>query len=275
MTALEIGRRLPVCEIIAHNYAADVANKIHSDEGAAEHGFAGALVPGVAMYAYLTQPVVAALGRDWLERGAMSAKFLKPVYDKDRLMAQATVAGVDPAALDLELRNAGGTLCAIGAASLPAILPALDPDDYPRRAISELRPATTAAIRAGDIFGTLDFNLDLSEVARFLENVVDASPIYQDGAVCHPALWLAQANEVVMQNVALGMWIHTESVTRHYALARDSEPISMCSRVVEAFEKRGHELITLDIGVFGEADRPIAQIKHTAIIKLKPVVSDQ
>lgn len=270
MMAFEIGQSLPVCEVIAHNYAAEVANKIHSDEGAAAHGFAGALVPGVAMYAYLTQPVAAALGRDWLERGAMSAKFLKPVYDKDRMMARATGAGVEPLALDLELRNASGTLCAVGAASLPATLPVLDPDAYPRRPLGPLRPATIAAVRAGEIFGTLDFNLDLQgEVARFLDNMVDASPIYRGGAVCHPAWWLAQANEVVMRNVALGMWIHTESATRHYALARDGESISMRSRVIEASEKRGHELITLDIGVFGERDRPLLHIRHTAIIKLR------
>jgi len=268
---LEIGDRLPDCEIIAHNYAANVANEIHSDEGAAEHGFAGALVPGVAMYAYLTQPVVAAFGRGWLERGAMSAKFLKPVYDNDRMLARATVAGLDPVALDLELHNASGTLCAIGGASLPATLTPLDPADYPRRPMEQFRPATTAAIRVGEIFGALEFNLDLNgEVARVLDNVVDASPIYRgDRAACHPAWWLAQANEVVMQNIALGMWIHTGSVTRHCALARDGEPISMRSRVIEAFEKRGHELITLDIGIFGEDDRPIARVEHTAIIKLR------
>ncbi len=270
MMVFEIGRQLPACEVIAHNYAADVANKIHSDEGAAEHGFAGALVPGVAMYAYLTHPVIAAFGRDWLERGAMSAKFLKPVYDKDRMLAHATVAGVDPVVLDLELRNASGTLCAIGAASLPTTLPALDRADYPRRPLESLRPATIAAIRADEIFGTVEFNLDLKgEVARFCDNVVDGSPIYRGDAVCHPAYWLAQANEVVMQNVALGMWIHTVSVTQHYALARDGEAISMRSRVIEAFEKRGHELITLDIGVFGEDDRPIARVEHTAVIKLR------
>ena len=52
----EIGQVLPVYEVIAKNYGADHANKIHSDEGAAKYGFAGALVPGVGLYAYLTRP---------------------------------------------------------------------------------------------------------------------------------------------------------------------------------------------------------------------------
>jgi acyl dehydratase len=270
MMAFAIGQALPTCEITAHNYAADVENRIHSDAGAAEHGFEGALVPGVGVYAYLTHPVVAAFGRDWLERGAMSAKFLKPVYDRDRVRAQATVAGLDPLALDLELRNAGGTLCAVGAASLPATPLALDPAAYPRRPRGPLRPATIASIQAGEFFGTVEFTLDLrGEVARFCDNMVDGSPIYRSEGICHPAYWLAQANEVVMQNVALGMWIHTESAVRHGAIARDGETISLRSRVIEAFEKRGHELITLDIGVFGERDRPLLHIRHTAIIKLR------
>jgi hypothetical protein len=259
-----------VREIVAHNYAADVENKIHSDEGAAEHGFAGALVPGVGVYAYLTQPVVAAFGTQWLERGAMSARFLKPVYDRDRVQARATRAPHDPSALHLELRNAGEMQCAAGAAHLPAAPFRLDPAAYSRQAPGPLRPATTAAIRTGEPFGAIEFTLDLrDEVARFCDNVRDAAPHDRGERICHPAYWLVQANEAVMRNVALGMWIHTASEVRHCALARDGEPISLRSRVAEAFEKRGHEWITLDIGVFGDAERPILHIRHTAIIKLR------
>ena len=59
----ELGQVLPVYDVVAKNYGADHANKIHSDEGAAKYGFAGALVPGVGLYAYLTRPVADALKR--------------------------------------------------------------------------------------------------------------------------------------------------------------------------------------------------------------------
>src|SRR4030095_8366696 len=95
MSRFEIGQVLPTHEVIAKNYGADHANKIHSDEGAAKYGFAGALVPGVGLYAYLTRPVADALGREWLERGAMSAKFIKPVYDGENVRARATVGNND------------------------------------------------------------------------------------------------------------------------------------------------------------------------------------
>lgn len=267
MMAFDIGQQLPPYEVVAHNYAADAANKIHSDEGAAEHGFAGALVPGVAIYAYLTHPVIDALGQKWIDHGTMSGKFLKPIYDKEKVCVQARVTCLEPITLNLELLNPSGVLCAVGSAGLTSILPALWASDYPYRAIDRLRPATIAAIGAGEIFGTLEFKLDFEgDVAEFFDKIRESRPFYP---ACHPAWWIAQANEVIMQNIALGMWIHTASETRHYAQARDGERITMRSRVTEAVEKRGHELITLDIGVFGEHDRPIAHITHSAIIRLK------
>src|SRR5688572_13989077 len=117
MSRFEIGQELPCYEVIAKNYGADHANRIHSDDGAARYGFAGALVPGVGLYAYLTRPALDALGREWLERGAMSAKFLKPVYDGETVQARATVAHDDPIELKLELINQSGALCAIGSAN--------------------------------------------------------------------------------------------------------------------------------------------------------------
>ena len=69
MIMLTLNQILPTYEVRAHNYAVDADNKIHSDDVAAQYGFAGGLVPGVGNYAYLTHPVVEALGRAWLEHG--------------------------------------------------------------------------------------------------------------------------------------------------------------------------------------------------------------
>ena len=148
-------------------------------------------------------------------------------------------------------------------------------EDYPLRPLPtdyERWPATIAEINVGDVFGSLDFTLDLqSGMAQFLEDMVDGSPLYRGAnAVCHPAFWIAQANEIFMRNIALDMWIHTASETQHYALARGGERLSLRGRVVETNEKRGHELVTADLVIFGETDRVLVRIKHTAIIRLKP-----
>jgi len=268
MSRFEIGQDLPCYEVIAENYGADHANKIHSDDGAGRYGFAGALVPGVGLYAYMTRPVVDALGREWLERGVMSAKFIKPVYDGERVQARATIAHNDPIELKLELFNPSGILCAIGSAGLPNPSTAPDPSEYPFRAPDQLRPASIASFSIGDALGSIEFDLDLKgEMPKFLDNVAETSPIYD--SICHPAFWIAQANEILMRNIALGPWIHTASDVRHYALARDGERLSLRGRVIDLYERHGHELIVAALGLFGEKDRPIAHIKHTAIIKLR------
>ena len=271
MMRFELGQVLPVYDVVAKNYGADHANKIHSDEGAAKYGFAGALVPGVGLYAYLTRPVADALGREWLERGAMSAKLIKPVYDGEKVQAQATVVDNDPIELKLGLLNQSAELCAIGSAGLPNSLPAPDPNEYQFCALpngAQLRAATIAGFSIGDALGSLEFNLDLKgELSQFLDNVVETSPIY--GSVCHPAFWIAQANEILMRNITLGPWIHTASDARHYALAKDGERLALRGRVIDLYERRGHELIVVDLGLFGENDRHVAHIKHTAIIRLR------
>jgi MaoC like domain len=268
MSRFDLGQELSCCEVVAKNYGADHANKIHSDEGAARYGFEGALVPGVGLYAYLTRPAVDALGREWLERGAMSAKFIKPVYDGEKVQARATITHNDPIELKLELLNSSGELCAIGSAGLPNSSTTFEPNEYPFRPLGRLRPASIASFSISDTLGSLEFDLDLKgEMPKFLDNVVEPSPIYD--SICHPAFWIAQANEILMRNIALGPWIHTASDSRHYALARDGERLSLRGKVIDLYERRGHELIMADLGLFGENDRPIAHIKHTAIIKLR------
>lgn len=272
---LTLNQVLPIYEVCAHNYAVDADNKIHSDEVAAQYGFAGGLVPGVGNYAYLTRPVADALGRAWLERGAMMAKFIQPVYHGERVSVHGTVTSIEPLVIQLELLNSAGMLCAVGKASLPATLPAFEPNDYPAQPLpAQLRAATISAIPAGTVLGSLDFVLDLAgEGAAFLDKVVESSALYRSAnvtdALCHPAYWPAQANEIVMRNVALGPWVHTATETQHYALAQHGEQLSLRGRVAAAYEKRGHELIELELALFGAHDRPIAKIKHTAIIKLR------
>ncbi len=270
----EVGQVLPPHDVVAKNYGADHENRIHSDEGAAKYGFAGALVPGVGLYAYLARPVVDAFGREWLERGAMSAKFVKPVYDGETVRAQATVVSLNPVELKLELLNPSGIVCAIGSAGLPNFLEAIDPAEYPSRELprsDQLRPATIASFSIGDALGSLEFYPDLKgEVAKFLDDVVETAPIYRgDDGVCHPAFLIARANEILMRNVALGPWIHTASETQHYAIAGDGERLSLRGRVVDLDERRGHELIVLDLALFGGSDQLISRIRHTAIIRLR------
>ena len=63
----------------AKNLPEHARNPIHTDEGGRAAGFDGALVAGVTVYAYLTNPVLTLWGIDWLRKGSSVVEFKSPV----------------------------------------------------------------------------------------------------------------------------------------------------------------------------------------------------
>jgi acyl dehydratase len=104
---------LPTHEVRAFNTVPGSENRIHDDTVARRFGFAGALVPGVEVFAYMAHVPVAHFGRAWLERGEAECRFFKPVYDGK--IAHVT-AERDGDALTL-LVESEGERCATGRAS--------------------------------------------------------------------------------------------------------------------------------------------------------------
>lgn len=285
--SLSPGTRLPVRTVTANNFAFDSDNRMHADDVAAEFGFRGGLVPGVGIFAYMTQPVVEALGREWLERGRIAARFIKPVYHEECVTVHATVEGGSPLGstgkmrvprvFKLEVKNAEGVVCGIGTAELADAPPATpDPADYPERPMppdDERLPANSAAFDPGKtILGSLAFEARWQTAVEgpepFIEAVCDPLPIYRgDAAACHPALIVAMANQMLKENVDLGPWIHTASDVQYFALAKEGERLTLRGKAVNAYRKREHEFVELDLAMFDASDRALAHIHHVAIIR--------
>src|SRR5688500_16189974 len=116
------GDPLPEYRIKARNTSASSENKIHDDETARRYGFRGGLVPGVTVYAYLTEPLVAALGSAWLERGTATVRFAKPVFEGEELAVSGSITARDARTTSVEVT--GATAATPQAATLSATLPA-------------------------------------------------------------------------------------------------------------------------------------------------------
>jgi acyl dehydratase len=267
---------LPVYELTAVNFAEDSTNKIHSDDVARDYGFAGGLVPGIAVYGYMTHPMVRRFGDRWLNSGYMNSKFVKPVYngDKIRIESQRTEKGEN--AFEIKVFNAGNSLCAVGLAGIAAEgdTPP-QPSDYPRHPLPEADQRIEARIeslRAGLLLGDFDFFLERGESERKAQKeYLDALDAYSGSApVYHPAYLLRQGNFIVSQNVDLGPWIHTSSEVRNFESGKVGERLNIRGRVARSFEKKGHELADFDLAVFNTRDRCVMKILHTAIVRLKP-----
>lgn len=265
-------------EIVAHNYGAHHANKIHSDEGAALYGFKGALVPGVALYAYCTQAAVRQFGPEWLATGRMNVRFGQPIYHGERISIDARPGVSEPGGLEIRLVKPDGAVSTTGVAFAgPADPQANAPtssgfDVVPMPVDARRREPRMANLKVGEALGTVEFMTPMfSAAVAFVDDMRDPLDCYRGkNGLVHPAQWAAQANRVLMGNIRLGPWVHTSSEIQHWAQARAGQHLSLRSRVVSLTEKRGNEIVTADMILLDEELQTIATIRHSAIIHLAP-----
>jgi acyl dehydratase len=261
--------------VVAHNTATASTNKIHDDAVARAYGFGGGLVPGVDVYAYMTHPPAAAWGLDWLARGSFRARFLSPAYEGDELtVAVSEVAGGPAPRVSLEVRKADGTVCATGEAGLPEPAAATpEPGGEAAAAWREALPpdpsvrppaASPATLAAGTALAIPPHTFHAAKAGEYLADVREGLPLYAEAGVAHPGWLVRDANYVLSANVALGPWIHVESVTRHHGLVTDGTTVEARATVLREWERKGHRFVELDVGIFGD-DRLVTRVTHTAI----------
>jgi acyl dehydratase len=264
---------LPVYRVTAKNTSTG-ENKIHDDVTARRYGFRGALVPGVTVYAYMTQPLTAAFGAAWLARGTATVRFLKPVLEGEEVTVSGVVTARDARGVTATLTAAtpAERECATLTATLPAGLPApVNMATYAEAPLPEPRPEGTRAHLAGlDALGTWRAHYDAAQADEYVAMVAEPLPLYRgaDGWT-HPGFLLTLANRALTGNVRIGPWIHVGSAVRHLGGARVGERLATRGRVRSLFEKKGREFIELDLVIVaGDKPRPVAHVLHTAIYRL-------
>jgi hypothetical protein len=233
----------------AVNTAVDSENKIHDDAVAAQYGFRGGLVPGVTVYGYLAAPVVGHFGPDWLERGAMDVRLLKPVYDGDDVTVTLQADGEGRICV-----QAGE--CATGVAWLHQEDATTLSGDAPL----SRKPPSIDSLAVGTVLGTWTERLDLAQmgVAAPLDPVLEGR--------AHPAVMLSLANRVFLENYQLGPWMHVSSEVRKFGSAKQGDEIRVRGRVEDRYERKGHEFVVLDVAIMN-GERTIERVRHTSIWK--------
>src|SRR5215212_8899271 len=166
---------LPTHSVRAFNGAAASENKIHDDTVAQRFGFKGALVPGVAVFAYMAHVPVAHFGRAWLEQGEAACRFLKPVYDGDIARVTAAAEG-DGLALFVE---SNGERCATGHASMPARRAAPAIDSLPGTPPAERPQASEVSLAVGRALGIAPLVIDRTALSGYLDEIRETEPLYR------------------------------------------------------------------------------------------------
>ncbi len=250
----------------AYNLSHASENKIHDDTVAQKLGFAGGLVPGVEVFAYASHVPVMHWGRVFLERGRMACRFAKPVYDG----ATALVTG-QPVGDRLELRvESNGVLCATGTASLPPPSGTIDAHSYAAAPPAQERPpADETSLAVGTVLGIAPKPLTTGVAETYLADARETAPIYAAEGLAHPGYLLRLCNLALVENVVLAPWIHTGSVLQFLSTARIGETLSVRARVTANTERKGHRFVDLDCLILADDRRPVAQVAHTAIYRLR------
>lgn len=263
---------LPGYTVTARNTSATSENKIHDDDVARSYGFRGALVPGVTIYAYLTHPLVEALGTGWLDRGTANVRFLRPILEGEDVVITGEITERTAQGLTASVRattSAGGE-CAVLTATLPAgSATPVNPTLYREAELPAERPdATREHLGAIDVLGTPRTRYDDACATDYLAGVADGLPVYRGASArVHPAFYLHQSNRALAGNVRMGPWIHVGSVIRHVAPARVGQELRTRGRVRSLYEKKGRDFVELDLAIFADT-KPVAHVLHTAIYRL-------
>jgi acyl dehydratase len=265
---------LPEYRVTARNTSKQSENLIHDDVTARRYGFGGGLVPGVTVYAYLTQPLVAAFGSAWLERGTATVRFVKPIFDGEEVVVAGGVTSRDASGVSVSLsaRTERGAERAVMSATIPAGLPTpVNLAQYRERSLPTERVAASREhfLTLTDL-GTPVTPYDEARADEYLAKVGDPLALYRGArAPVHPAFYLDQSNRALSGNVRLGPWIHAASTVRHLGPARVGDTLRTLGRIRSLYEKKEREFVELDLVIVaGERRRPVAHVLHTAIYRL-------
>lgn len=246
----------------ARNLAVDSDNKIHDDAVAARFGFTGGLVPGVELFAYAAHPLVAAWGEDVLRGGRLQLRFRRPVYDGDEVVVSAEPAAAGATALRLD--TGGDAPRSVGTAWRHD--PAGQRQDYRPHPLRASLLATHGELPVGPL-GSVTQDVDPAGHADYLDGIGETLPLFRDEGVVHPGALLRMVNDVLMQNVALGPWIHTASDCRFLAVGRVPARYACHGVVTGCFERNGNAYVRYDALVTADGE-PVNEVDHTAIYRL-------
>lgn len=259
-------------EIRALNDAESSENKIHSDDIASKYGFSGALVSGVNIFGYLTQPLVRHFGGTILERSTFDVKFLKPAYHDEllRISTEEIGAEADKMQFKSSVFNQAGILLAILESSLWKHAPPIGGPHPALQQSAEIPRSEISWDRINISVAAPDFLWTPSEEDNRVrvDAQRDTASIYQGtSAYIHPYYLLDACNKALMRMFILPAWIHVGSTLSIKLPIRIGQEITVRTVPIEKWQSKGHQFIRLSIAMITQG-KLAAETTHTAIFNI-------
>ena len=254
--------RIEPYRVSAYNTSKHSENKMHDDTVAKRYGFDGGLVPGVDVMAYMIHLPVAEWGRDFLERGLIEARFIRPVYDGE--MTDVTgeesngvlsIAGRESwrTLRDRQCLAAGG-----GAIIFPFRL-------CRGRRGSRAQAGECVILCVGKWLGAVPRSWGADAAREYLADIRETEAIYAREGLGHPGLLPRVMNKVLVDNAIMGPWIHVGTRMQLLSAAAIGDELTARAKVTGNYDKKGHRFVELDALVVANGTTPLAHCRHIAI----------
>ncbi len=267
-------------KVTARNTSPDSKNPIHTD-AALRHGFSGAIVPGLTLFAYAFAEPHERWGDEWLGRGEASMRFKRPVYDGDSLLITCTEraesGGADHEAdavaddvLDVEVHVEGRGLCADGsfrrrtdtarpyAISFPG---GPTPTDPP--------PVDEQRLRNAGPLPVLPIDTSPASVTSWLAAHEIEDPIYR--RVLHPAMLSRVSAHVLPLRFRFDdPRVHRGLRASFFGTRPIGTPMSARGRVMRVWDHRGHGYVSSEFVVIDDrTDDVVVHLESESIFRLR------
>ena len=266
---------MPIHTSTARNYSETTENRIHSDDVAAGFGFAGGLVPGVAVFGHMTYPLVAMLGEDWLCRYQANVRLRLPAYDGDELVIRHTRSGDQHTVLCQARRALSRGARGASPSHEEALIAELHTGPRELTDVGPIAPGAEVADRpeihwdnvcVDQPFPAWHWTPDAIENAEAAAQVEDDHALYRSGVV-HPHAILSTANRTFTRRYFLPAWLHVGSEIRFHRLLRVGDTVEVRTMPTAKWERKGHEFVDLRI-LYLVAGAVATEIVHTSIFKI-------
>lgn len=260
----------PTLEVCARNLIDDPRKKMHDPQVAQRLGFAGGLVPGTVLYAYMLKPLLTRFGRSWMARGTCGLHLFKPVYDGDLLTIDVMPRGGASRALTVEARDRDGQVMARLEVDDPEAPPGVNPlfGMKPGPAPTRNEPLHWDLLELNRPFTPLHWTPGREEQAGFCSEAEERLPMFlgEAPAVVHPGLIVRQANNTLVHQYRAEFGIHTASRIVQRALLLVGQPVEVRAMPLDKWEKRGHQYVRLYVAMMVEGT-PAVELDHTLIFR--------
>ena len=251
---------MPIRTSTARNFSEATENRMHSDDVAAQFGFSGALVPGVAVFGHMTHPLVELLGEDWLSRYRAHVRLRKPAYDRDELVIRHTIDGDQHTVL---CHARGELLAELQSSPWDAEDPA---PIEPGAPVTERPEIHWDNIAVEEPFPAWQWCPDAIANAEAAAHVEDDLDCYRAGVV-HPHAILSMANRSFTHRYYLPAWLHVGSEIRFHRLLRVGDNVEVRTVPTAKWRRKGHDFVDLRL-LYLVAGKVVTEIVHTSIFKI-------